>query len=459
MLGMGQRLDDTAPNNQIAGLGETPMGTKSPIVLADAGENLRSLGYATQQIQNPSRRGVTETLVSRNQEQGARIMDAVKQTTGVSDSNLGISFINSIDDFVKEISDPLYKQAYNVKIPAKEFEEFFKKSNYKKRPLLKLLEKLTQKFGRNKKELPPDLKKLFDENNPSYFGGFDDIMTQDLSTEFLHAIKKGLDKMVQKQTVTVDRYTTKLTSDGVDLNNLKNAFNEVIKKNNPAYARANKEFADSKKIQEAYLLGSKYKTTSMDRIKEQIKDFTKDEMDAWKIGMVSKLDEIANSQGKNRDFLGEMNSSNKLDEIFDLIITDPVQKEAFKNLLKNEKAMRETYNKMRTGSDTASKTEAISEFKGDSRSVFDAEGFYGLARNIAREGLRKGQNVLSGGTNAKRAELIAQRLFTTSKSEQEKVLKALSQTNETLAKEVEKRLKTAQGLLPGSVVLTSNQGE
>ena len=91
--------------------------------------------------------------------------------------------------------------------------------------------------------------------------GFDDIMTQDLSTEFLHAIKKGLDKMVQKQTVTVDRFTTKLTSDGVDLNNLKNAFNEVIKKNNPAYARANKEFADSKKIQEAYLLGSKYKTT------------------------------------------------------------------------------------------------------------------------------------------------------------------------------------------------------
>ena len=96
---------------------------------------------------------------------------------------------------------------------------------------------------------------------------------------------------------------------------------------------------------------------------------------------------------------------------------------------------------MRIGSDTASKTEAISEFKGDSRSVFDAESFEGLARNIAREGLRKGQNVLSGGTNAKRAELIAQRLFTTSKSEQEKVLKALSQTNETLAKEVEKDLK------------------
>ena len=458
MLGMGQRLDDTAPNNQIAGLGETPMGTKSPIVLADAGENLRSLGYASQQIQNPSRRGVTETLVSRNQEQGSRIMDAVKQTTGVSDDNLGISFINSIDDFVKEISDPLYQQAYSVKIPAKEFAEFFKNPTIRE-DLIKASKEAYKKFGRNNKELPPDLKRLFDERNPSYFGGFDDIMTQDLSTEFLHAIKKGLDKMVQKETITVDRFTTKLTSDGVDLNNLKNAFNNVIKKNNPAYAKANKEFADNKKLQEAFLLGSKYKTTTVDRIKDQIKDFTKAEMDAWKIGMVSKLDDIANTQGKNRDFLGEIDSSNKLDEIFDLIITDPVQKEAFKNLLKNEKAMRETYNKMRIGSDTATKREAIEEFKGDSRSVFDAESFYGLARNVAREGLRKGQNVLSGGTNAKRAELIAQRLFTTSKSEQEKVLKALSQTNETLAKEVEKRLKTAQGLLPGSVVLTSDQGE
>lgn len=458
MLGIGQRLDDTAPNNQIGGLGQTPMGTKSPIVIADAGENLRSLGYATQQIQNPSRRGVTETLVSRNQEQGSRIMDAVKQTTGVSDDNLGISFINSIDDFVKEISDPLYQQAYSVKIPAKEFAEFFKNPTIRE-DLIKASREAYKKFGRNNKELPPDLKRLFDERNPSYFGGFDDIMTQDLSTEFLHAIKKGLDKMVQKETITVDRFTTKLTSDGVDLNNLKNAFNNVIKKNNPAYAKANKEFADSKKLQEAFLLGSKYKTTTIDRIKDQIKNFTKAEMDAWKIGMVSKLDDIASSQGKNRDFLGEIDSSNKLDEIFDLIITDPVQKEAFKNLLKNEKAMRETYNKMRTNSDTASKTEAINEFKSDSRSVFDAESLYGLGRNIVREGVRKGQNVLSGGTNSKRAELIAQRLFTTSKSEQQKVLKALQETNEALAKEVEKRLKTAQGLIPGSVVLTSDQGE
>ena len=44
------------------------MGTKSPIVLADAGENLRSLGYTSNEYKPPSRRGVTETLVSRNQE-------------------------------------------------------------------------------------------------------------------------------------------------------------------------------------------------------------------------------------------------------------------------------------------------------------------------------------------------------------------------------------------------------
>ena len=83
MLGIGQRMDSRAVNNPVGGLGQAMPDYKvgSPTVIADAGENLQSLGYATQQIANPSRRGVTDTLVARNNEQSARIMDAIKQST------------------------------------------------------------------------------------------------------------------------------------------------------------------------------------------------------------------------------------------------------------------------------------------------------------------------------------------------------------------------------------------
>ena len=218
--------------------------------------------------------------------------------------------------------------------------------------------------------------------------------------------------------------------------------------------------SDQQKLKEAFRKGEKYKTTPIGRIKEQIKNFNKDELDAWKIGMVSKLDDVASGQNKNRDFLNEVDGSDKLDEIFDILLKDnPVQQQAFKGLLQSEKAMRETYKKMRINSDTATKREAIESFKNKGKSVTDADSFYGLFRNVAREGIKRGKDALSGGTLSKRAELIAERLFTTSRPEQQKVLKTLMETNEALAKEVEKRLKTANSLLPTTVFPATNQGE
>jgi len=452
MLNIGQRMDSRAVNNNVGGLGKSLPDYKvnTPTVIADAGENLQGLGYATQQIANPSRRGVTETLVSRNEEQGARILDAVKNTTGISDDKLGITYMAKLDDQIREMSEPAYKEAYKTSIPAKEFKSFFTNEERKK-AILEAGKLALKRLRMDDKKVPPNLAKMFDETSPTYFGSFDDIMNQNFDTEFLHAIKKGFDGLVRKNTKTVDRFTNKLTDDGIAYDSLRRAFNETIKKNNPAYANANKQFASQKKLEEAFRLGEKYKTTTIDRIRKQFDDFTPAEQEAWKSGMVTKLEDLASTQGKNRDFLANIDSSKKLDEIFDLLLGgNSNQRKAFDSLIKSEKSMRETFNRMRLNSDTNTKQEAMKTFRDGGGSIVNSENTFQFARNLAREGIKKAQKTYSGGTNEKRAELIAEKLFTTDRATQQQVLKQLLKTNERLGKEVTKRLRNANRLTAGA---------
>ena len=62
---------------------------------------------------------------------------------------------------------------------------------------------------------------------------------------------------------------------------------------------------------------------------------------------------------------------------------------------------------------------------------------------MTEKGVQKAKGVVEGQTTSKRAELIAQRLFTTDKATQRKVLDQLKITNKELAEEVQKRLKKA----------------
>ncbi len=379
-------------------------------------------------------------------------MDALKSSTGINDEKLGLSFIDDLSETTRTLSAPAYQEAYTINIPASKFKDFFTGS--RKDTLLKASEIARRELAVDGISVPA-LEKMWGNKNSSFFGSFDDIMSQDLSTEFLHAIKRGLDTMIKKETKIVDRTFREVSPLGQKLTKLKNEFNDIIKANNPSYASANKTFADQKSLERAFMLGQKYKSTSIDKIKNDVEKMTAPELQAWKSGMMTKLDEIAQGQQQNRNFLTEVGGSGKLDEIFEILLADnPTQLKAFRNFLKSESDMFQTYSKLRLNSDTASKTKAIDEFESGGKSIFDADGFYGLTKNIIKKGAEKTMNVVSGGTNAKRAELIAQRLFATDIATQRAVLKALEKTNEKLAKEVQKRLDSATTL----TAITTGEG-
>ena len=280
---------------------------------------------------------------------------------------------------------------------------------------------------------------MYKTNTKTGFGSFDDIMAQEFDTGFLHATKRGLDKMIDKET---DKLTGQMSPKGAELTKLKNKWNDIIKENNPAYAKANKEFADTQKLREAFELGGKYKTTTIRKIKQDLEKMTPAEREAWKSGMITKLEDVAQSRRDSTNFLNEIDGSNKLNEIVDILITDPTQKKAFSNILKAEKDMSETFGLLRRNSNTNTKTLASKEFA-ESDKLIDKQGLFATLVNMTEKGVQKAKGVVEGQTTSKRAELIAQRLFTTDKATQRKVLDQLKITNKELAEEVQKRLKKA----------------
>ena len=404
--------------------------TTSPTVLADVGENTRFLGYGTQGISNPSRSGVAKSLNERNNEQSTRILDLVKKTTGISDDRLGYEFIDSLDDQVQRLAKPQYDEAYKVSIPAEKFRSLF--GSTKVDAIVEASREGLRASRRQGYDVP-DLTKMF-KVGKNGTASFDEVMMKNLPTSYLHSIKKGLDKLVEKNT---DKITNKMNSTGREYQIIKQELNDIIKSNNPAYAKANKEFADVQKLREAFERGQKYKTTTNRRIKKDLEAMTPSEQEAWKKGMITKLEDVAESTRESFDFLGQVGSSKKLDDIFDFLISDPKQKEAFKNIMGNERKMSDTFKLLRQNSNTGQKSEAIDEFK-------NMAGLTpGGGRDIINRVVGKATDKLTGGTQSKRAELIAERLFSTDKNVQKQVLKQLEITNKELAKEVQKRLDKA----------------
>lgn len=411
--------------------------TVSPTMLADVGTNPRGLAYAMQQISNPNRTQIADDLVARNNEQSSRILNTIKQTSNISDDKLGYEFIDTLDDQVQRLAKPQYDEAYKVNIPANKFKSLFGSTKVDA-----ILEASREglKASRRQGYDVPDLNKIFKVNPKNGNASFDELMTQDLPTSYLHSIKKGLDKLVERNT---DKITNKMNSTGREYQIIKQELNDIMKNNNPAYAKANKEFADVQKLREAFERGQKYKTTTIRKIEKDLSKMTPGEQEAWKSGMVTKIEDIAQSKRDSANFLSEVDGSDKLGKIFNFLVKDKNQKQAFDNIIKSEKNMAETFKILNQNSNTATKEAFKSEFAESQKSVFDADTTYGAVRNIARQGLRKGKDVLQGGTNSERAKLISERLFATDKATQKQVLDQLKITNKELAEEVQKRLDKA----------------
>lgn len=166
-------------------------------------------------------------------------------------------------------------------------------------------------------------KRLSPEQLPTY----EELMQmEEIPTYFLTKIKRGIRRIVDDQ---VDTTTGKFKTDyGPQLKQDLKKFDDIIRKNNPQYAEANDKFADYAKMKDIHKQGYEYQRMSAGEFERYLKKLDPDQKEAFKVGILNKIGEVAETMPENADFTQRVFKNKRM-------------KDAFKNVFDDDKSYKE----------------------------------------------------------------------------------------------------------------------
>ena len=420
-------------NPGIKGLNKTDDGLD--MTIADTGEAAQRLAYAANSMANTQGQKVVNQLVGRQNDQAMRIVGNMHKAVKTDPNKIGVQYI---DDLAAQQSGSArlnYPEAYKTTIPVSEFKSIFGNKNYNDL-LVDAAKRATKILKADGKDVP-DLGKILADKGKLQFGLFDDFMSQDLSTEFFHAIKMGMDDIIDAGTKVNARGQIEVTRYAQKVLKTKNKFNDIIKANNKQYAEANKQFSDKAKLIETFNKGEKIARQDIRSIEKTLNNLNPGEKEAFKNGIMSYFTELAEKQGSNQNFINKIFNNEKNKKLFKLIM-DPKDYKAFEKYMAREGAASKTLKDVLQGSPTATRQQAQKELgEGIGDNLIQA-GNRGLTGNLLYAG-GKAVNKL-GGVDSQRAALISEKLFATDPATQRKIVEQLMKENEALAREVARNL-------------------
>ena len=100
---------------------------------------------------------------------------------------------------------------------------------------------------------------------------------------------KKIKRMMQKEIDLEKRRGNNDVFAENGLADIKNKFNKIIESNNPQFKQANKEFADSARLQEIYEQGQKYNNLDDPALEKLIASFDEDQLKVFKTGMLNTV--------------------------------------------------------------------------------------------------------------------------------------------------------------------------
>tara|TARA_Y100000593_G_scaffold57244_1_gene106557 strand:- start:214 stop:2244 length:2031 start_codon:yes stop_codon:yes gene_type:complete len=427
--------DGLSPSEAMKKLDDAKALGQTDLLIADLGENLQGLGFASQAIPNISRKEVADKLYERNLSQAERITEDIAKRSDI-EGPFGLQYIDDLSAKQSALAQPAYKKAYEKNLPASYFKEFF---TGPRSDLFIQASKEGRKLMRAEGKDIPDLAKTIKtkELSEEFFKG-------NIPTRYLHQIKRGLDSIINKETKDF-----KLSPYGVTVTKAKNEFNDLIGSLNPAYKKANKDFADDARLKDAFNSGLKYKSLSVDGLNKTFNKMNSGEKEAFRVGMVSEIRKQSENVTENRNFVDLVFGSKQRRNVLKKVFPDSDSYKDFEKIIQLENKKLATKNRVLGNSQTARNQREILEAGADTNTMIDL--MMGLAtgdaRQIARTGA-KGIGARVGGMNPESAEMIAKKLFNSSSSEQQKILSGLT------ALEIE-QVKKAQNILLNPNVYSS----
>lgn len=389
--------DDLTPDEAQAVLDDLrKIGVPNPVI-ADLGKSLRDLAYAGYVV--PSKqKGVTERfLESRLIDQPSDIVKGLAEKANLNPNVSGYEYLDSLIANQQSAARQAYPKAYNKAVDARDFRQ------YVDRPVFQQAYEEAVKRAGVRGERLPDLEQIRN--------------SQFVPTDVLHQIKIGLDRIVEGQT----DITGKVTAYGRDVSMVRREFNDLIKAKNPEYARANAQFADSERIQNAFVTGQKYQRLDPKEAMDKLKKMTPAEKESFRLGMMADVNERL-SNFKGGDFARQIFKSPKQKSLMRYAFEDEAKFNEFNKYVTALEEQSKTAKNIIRGSPTGERLatgEGAAEL-GQLAQSYATRGLTGVAMDIARQGLARTKGI-SGETSAE----LQKRLFAVDPIEQRAILQEL----------------------------------
>ena len=413
--------DNLTPNEAMAALDELRRIGVPNATLADLGENLRGLAYNAYAVPSKAKTGTQTFLESRLIDQKNDVVTALANKAGLDINVNGYDKLNSIIQQQSEAAKKAYPAAYSKDVYAKDFRQFMDRDVFKK-----AYKEAVDRADVRGETLPALDVLLSDRRVP---------------TDVMHQIKIGLDRVIEKET---DAVTGKVTGYGRDVIQVKNEFNDLLKQKNPTYGKANAEFADSAKVQNAFQMGQKYQKLDVKEAAAEIKKFNPAEKEAFRMGMMA---DINNRLGdfKGGDFTRQIFKSDNQKALANLAFEDQAKYKEFSQFIKAIDEQGKTAKKVIGGSPTAERLATQQDAGQIAQIAQNAVTGDVLGTIKATAGALFGK---AKGISSETSEALQQRLFSTNAKEQQAILAELQKRTQ----------RRPVGMLSGSAILGTSTG-
>lgn len=432
------------------------------VLIADLGEDLAQLGYASQAIAGGARQEVADVLEGRAAAQAERISDSLIDQTKLK-GPFSREYVDQLAARQESAAGPAYQAAYKKSIPSsvsvkhkdmlgKEVE--VKLADFFTGPRRELVIKASQEGRKTlnaRGENVPDLSKVLKNDEL-----LEEFLSKPIPTQYLHAIKKGLDGIIEKGTDSFG----KVNQFGAAVTDAKVILNKLIEKQNPAYAKANKDFSDIARLRDAFTTGVGEKRMSADQLRKIVQSFNPAEQEAFRVGIVARIKDQSIKANDSANFVTRVFGSEEKRNIIRYAF--PKTKEGnkaykqFEEIIELEKQKVKTKNKVLGGSPTKTRMEAVEDAAIDPTLGVIGRAMAGDPVGAARQSLAA-IGARASGLSPEGAQQIARKLFLQTPEEQIAFLRTLGDTERRLIEQslrgigLQAELSAGAGLLPGVI--------
>lgn len=360
----------------------------APVTMLDVGgENVLGLGRALQSVPGRAKQDLAETLIERGRDQGTRVAESLRLTSGVERRNIP----SSIDDLAAQRSEeaaPLYAAFADREVDAPEL------AQYLQLPAFRKAYERAQNLGKYEGDPLPALDELL---------GPDGALTRPLTMRAADRIKRGLDDVLD-----VGRRSP-LDAGGLGgeevaaIRGSKNKFVGLLDQAVPEYRAARSAFAGKSALIEAMDTGRNFFKQPQDELENTLARLGDSEREAFRLGAMAAVREKMDASRDGWDVVSRLFGSPKSRQQMRALFDDTPSFDAFQEAMEAEAQMHRTKSTVLGGSPTARIQAEVSDLGGDAVGLM-TDAATGNAPGLLRRGLQAGQSRLVEGNTRALAE-------------------------------------------------------